>query len=81
MLGKNFDDEDIREFARNEWTFKVIESDNGQCMVELPGKEPIGIENATAMILEGVKKSVEHHFDDENSNVNAIVTIPVSESA
>lgn len=63
MLGRNFDDEDIREFARNEWTFGVLKSDDGECMVEVPGKEPVSIVKATAMILEGAKKSVEHDSD------------------
>ena len=63
MLGRNFDDEDIREFARNEWTFGVLKSDDGECMVEVPGKEPVGIVKATAMILEGAKESVKHDSD------------------
>ena len=63
MLGRDFDDEDIHEFERNEWTFSVIKSDDDQCMFEVPGKEPVGVVKATGMILKGVKESVEHHFD------------------
>ena len=80
MLGRNFDDEDIREFARNEWTFGVLKSEDGQCMVEVPGKEPVGIVEATAMILKGVKESVKHLFDGKSSEVKAVVTVLASDS-
>ena len=81
MLGRSFDDEDIQEFAKNEWTFNVLECPEGQCMVEIPGKEePVKVVEAAGTILKGIKEVVEHHYDRQLADVKAVVAIQVCDN-
>ena len=62
MLGRCYDDEDQCEL-RKRWSFSVIRGNDGQCMIEVHGREPMDITQVTAEILRGLKSNFERRFN------------------
>lgn len=76
LIGKEADQEDVIQLQDQALDFDVIAGEENECLVKVPNREPVRIEQISSFVLEGMKLIVEKHFNKKFYNLKTVVTVP-----
>ena len=76
-LGRKHDDEDVAALNYNS-PFKVRgSSEDNDCLIEVAGRDSVGIKQVTSKIFEELKSRIERHFNRPLPNLKTVIAVPV----